>query len=94
MIRQMKHTRKAPWAVTFEFEGKTERELYQDEDDAFYVAAECQAFSDFNEAHNIKVHHQGSTYRYAGWQPGMLIEFVNEKLGASRWSGRFPRWDH
>lgn len=94
MIRQLKHTRKAPFTVTWETEDSTERETYYGEDEAFFAAAELQAFSDCSDAHNIKVHHNGSTYRYAGWQPGMLIEFVNEKLGTSRWYGRFPEWDH
>lgn len=32
-------------------------------------------------------------YDYAGWQPGMLFEFLDED-GCSYWSQSFPGWEH
>ena len=62
-------------------------------DIAFGQAAYTQAFSDIANISRVRVHHQGRVYYYAGWQPGMKIEFVNQ-LGVSIWCERFPRWDH
>lgn len=69
------------------------RAAFETLDDAFYAAAKEQVMSDCSGVHHIRVHHAGRTFRYAGWQPDMLVEFVNE-FGTTVWSQNLYEYDH
>lgn len=62
-------------------------------DEVFYRASQLVIFDDCYPVRNVLVHLDGETYHYAGWQPGMLIEFEDEH-GKTFWSASFPQFDH
>lgn len=96
MITRLKET--GEYSVTYTFEGpdgynEAAQTTYATEAEAFYAAAKLVVFSDCTDVSNVRVHHAGRTYRYAGWQPRMLVEFVSE-FGVTVWGQYFPQWDH
>ncbi len=93
MIRTLKEQHPGKWSISYVFDEEASRFICDTKDKAFFYAARAQAFSDISDTHDIRVHHAGRTYHYAGWQPGMLIEF-NNKIGTPIWGCRFPEWDH
>lgn len=94
MARAIKELHPAKWFVSYvDDEGVEARVEMPGEREAFLKAAELAAFDDLYDIRQVRVRHAGRTYYYAGWQPGMLIEFVTI-LGVVVYSGYFPRWDH
>lgn len=95
MVRTLKELHPAKYCVSFVYDD--DKSCVRMPTDtrwlAFYKAAERAAMDDIYEISKIRVHHAGRTYRYVGWQPGMLVEFVNE-LGVTIFSAHFPQWDH
>lgn len=58
-------------------------------------AAELIAFADCSDTNflYIKDTNSDEEYAYCGWQPDMLIEFVNS-AGKVVYSHSFPQWEH
>lgn len=60
----------------------------------FRTVAERYAFNDCSDDRVLEVVFDGCHIEYAGWQPGMLIEFREVTTGLIVFSERFPEWDH
>lgn len=81
---------------------------YKDDDGDFYIAyfdtrdemfreaAKFFAFDDLDTGMEIvEIWDDGTFCAYAGWKPGMVIEFVDARCWEDRvWIGEFPEWDH
>lgn len=52
------------------------------------------AFSDCHDGIMIDIVLRGRHVHYAGWQPGMVYEFVDSETGEVVWGNSFPSWDH
>ena len=97
MIRELKALHPGKWAISYLFDNEPERKTFPADTRPaviFNTAAELVAFADCTDVHQVRVHHNGRTYRYAGWQPGMLIEFEALGSGYVVWSEYYPDWDH
>lgn len=62
-------------------------------DAMFFAAAQTIAFDDLTNAQISKMIYHGRELHYAGRQPGMLIEFLDEDNRVI-WSRSFENWDH
>ena len=51
------------------------------------------AFSDCSDERVTKIVYRGRELTYAGWQPGMVYEFIDSN-GVVMWSAAFPEYDH
>lgn len=60
----------------------------------FHTLAERYAFSDCSDDRILESVFDGVPVEYAGWQPGMLIEFREATTGLVVFSESFPEWDH
>ncbi len=89
----LKELHPGKWTVTYTSDGNPVREEYDTEKTAFRRAAYIAAYDDIYEASNICVNHSGRTYRYAGWQPRMLIQFVGQ-TGAIAYESYCSEYDH
>jgi hypothetical protein len=58
------------------------------------TVAERYAFSDCGDDRVLEVVLDGCRIEYAGWQPGMLIDFREVTTGLIVFSERFPEWNH
>jgi hypothetical protein len=59
-----------------------------------HKAAQYYAWRDCDDTYRIdEIKCDGREIYYAGWQPGMLFEFVSED-GGLVYSAEFPEWDH
>ena len=68
--------------------------FFDTEEEMFYEAARFYAFNDLDTGMEItKIVCEGRNCYYTGWQPDMVIEFVNDDEEII-WSGQFPQWDH
>lgn len=96
MIRELKAINRGKWTLTYRDvdDGTIYREEFEDEDHAFHAASKLVAFSDCYPVDHVRVRHFGRSYKYAGWQPGMKIEFVDVVSWLTRWIGYYPEWDH
>ena len=96
MIRSLPETHPGKWVISYLQDSEYVETCFPEgvsRDRVFTRAAELEAFSDCYDISSVHVHHAGRVYRYAGWQPRMLIEFENE-FGVVVWSGYFPEWNH
>ena len=96
MYRTLKLSRSGIWSISYIEDGEINRmelSASSHENVVFHEAAWLRAYADLYDISSVIVHHNGHRYYYAGWQPDMLIEFVNE-IGVVVWSGRYPEWDH
>ena len=59
-----------------------------------HTVAERYAFNDCSDDHIVEIIYDGCRIEYAGWQPGMLIEFREASTGLVVFSEAFPEWDH
>ena len=59
----------------------------------FTQLAHTIAFDDCSGERILFISYEGKEIRYAGWKPGMLMEF-EDKEGNTIWSQAFPEWDH
>lgn len=67
--------------------------FFDTKDELFYEAAKLTAFDDLDTGMSItEIVCEGRNCYYAGWQPDMVIEFLNDE--GVVWSGQFPEWDH
>lgn len=60
----------------------------------FENAARCIAFDDLSDDVFESCYVDGNEYLYAGWQPGMVYEFIDEETGKVVYSTCHPEWDH
>ncbi len=101
-VNNDKHPDLGKWVITARCLYDTLDGAYREEinmkdemmrDYPFERAAELAAMDDVYELENIQLHHNGRTYKYVGWQRGMLIEFVNE-FGVVVFADFYPEYDH
>lgn len=59
----------------------------------FIRLAKTICFDDCSDERVIYIMYQGKEITYAGWQPNMLMEFIDSE-GSIIWSNSFPEWDH
>ena len=62
-------------------------------DQWFTQLAKTIAFDDCSGERVLYIMYKGKELHYAGWKPGMLMEFA-DKNGNTIWSASFPEWDH
>lgn len=62
-------------------------------DHVLYTAANMIAFDDCTDVEVTEIVHEGKSYEYNGWEPGMTFTFHDE-TGEDVWSRSFPSWDH
>ena len=58
-----------------------------------YQVAKMICFSDCSDERVTKIVYRGREIEYSGWQPGMVMEFVDSN-GEVAWGGCFEQWDH
>ena len=98
MVTELKALHSGKWTISWLTEDNEADRMVFDPDvypgAVFNTAANLVAFGDLTGVRMIRVRHNGRSYKYAGWMPGMLIEF--EALGSGHvvWSERYPHWDH
>ena len=89
-----------PYSITYHYTDADDKKTcyirYFDSASAMcYWAARLYAFSDFDDTIKIDaIKSHGREIVYAGWQPGMLIEFIDKQTRESVWADEFPVWDH
>lgn len=66
----------------------------EDADKALYDASNMICFGDCSGVSVKRIVICGHEVEYAGWQPGMLYEFIDKETKETIWSCSFPRWDH
>lgn len=68
---------------------------FSDRNKAFRYASKRICFSDADPYYleEIYIKAKEERYTYAGWQPGMVYEWINSQ-GKTEWIEEFPEWDH
>ena len=52
-------------------------------------------FSDCDDTFEVvKIVYKGREVEYAGWQPGMVMDFKDKETGISTWGCCRPDWEH
>lgn len=73
--------------ATIRFDNET------DEDVIFTQVAKMICYADCTDIDVEYIAINDRRYDYAGWQPNMLFEFLDED-GNSYWAQSFPEWEH
>lgn len=77
-------------------DGKMFFKTYENEHLMFQDAAKFYCFADYagDEFDIIDILYHGVSVEYAGWQPGMVFEFVDCETKESVYRLCEPNWDH
>lgn len=68
---------------------------FENENEMYRWAAKFFAFEDLDTGMEIDaIYNYGREIIYAGWQPDMLIEFIDKWSNTSVWAEYFPEWNH
>lgn len=79
--------------LVYTMDGDRSEKAYTSRRALLDAAAEIYCFADCCPVSIEEIVANGEKVHYAGWQPGMLYEFVNEQ-GETVYSETFPEWDH
>ena len=68
---------------------------FETEGEMYYWAARFYAFHDLDDSMEIDaMYNSGREFVYVGWQPDMLIEFVDKATRIPVYAAEFPELDH
>lgn len=88
----MASVRMTPYRISYEMEGDKYLEYFDTQDEMMYAACQLLAFNDCCPVHNLNVYESRHEWKYMGWQPGMIYEWVRDDNEI--WVDAFPQWDH
>ena len=87
-----KSVRMTPYWAIMQIEDEDYLHYYDSRDEMLRACSKQIAFDDCGGVWPVRVVEHGKVWRYQGWQPGMVYEWVRED--GKNWREAFPEWDH